>query len=652
MESGKAIEIGIEAPSFKEGDLDLVGLSGREAMSEPFRFSLELLSERHDLKADDLVGATVDVWMVKTSGTKRFFNGVIRAFAAGARQGDGRRAYRAEMVPALWMLGQRSDCRVFQNMGADKVIEEVLKDAGVANLQNKITGSLPKREYCVQYRETDLDFISRLMEEEGIYYYFKHEKGKHHLVLAQTPSAYFDGEDKDLIYDAGGREDLVLDHWSHAYRVIPAKWVQADYSTDAPAAAVLSNAPTRIKLKASKDLERFDYPGGYTEKRRGDTLTGYRMEVDEAAHEVVTAAGTYRTLEVGGKFSVSEHEIKSEESDTWVITSMEHSASGEGVDYRASFTAIPAKTPFRSGGSAPKPVVHGMQVAMVTGPKGEIVHTDEQGRVKVQFYWDREGQKDEKTSCWVRVAQATAGGGWGSMFVPRVGHEVLVSFLEGDPDRPVVTGSMYNGTNKPPFKPSEKKGWSGITTDTLGSDRKGNEFRLDDTDGKEQIYFYALKDYERKVEHNDKLTLVKGDRTVELTEGNLSTTLKKGDSTFELDEGGHTVTLKNGDLAMAVKKGKSTLNVDASIEQKSKKITLKADTKIEIVVGGNSIEISTSGITLKAADNKIQLKPGTMKMEGTQVEVKGTAMAKLGAPMTNVQSNGILNLKGSLTKIN
>jgi type VI secretion system secreted protein VgrG len=642
MESGKAIEIGIEAPSFKEGDLALAGLSGREAMSEPFRFSLELLSERHDLKADDLVGVQVDVWMTRTSGTKRYFNGVICAFAAGARQGDGRRAYRAEMVPTLWMLGQRSDCRVFQNMEADKVIEEVLKDAGVANVQNKIGASLPKREYCVQYRETDLDFISRLMEEEGIFYFFSHEKGKHHLVLAQTTSAYFDGEDKDLIYDPGGRKDEVLDTWSHAYRVIPAKWIQADYSVDAPADPVLAEEPTRIKLKGSKGLERFDYPGGFTDKGRGGKLTGFRMEVDEAAHEVVTAGGTYRALEVGAKFTVDEHEIKSEESNTWVVTSMEHSATAEGVDYRASFTAIPAKTPFRSPRSTPTPVVHGMQVAVVTGPAGELVYTDDLGRVKVQFYWDRKGQKDEKTSCWVRVAQATAGSGWGSVYIPRMGHEVLVSFLEGDPDRPVVTGSMYNGKNIPSFSPSDCKGWSGITTNSLSRPDKGNEFRLDDTADEEQVYLYALKDFLTVVEE--------GDRTVELRGGDDTTTLQQGDRTIHLEDGNQTVTLDSGDLSVNVQ-GDISEEADA-ILSKGQKITLQADSKIELKVGGNSIEISTSGITLKAADNKIQLKPGSLKVEGTQVEVKGSAMAKLGAPMTNVQANGILILKGSLTKIN
>ena len=654
--------IGIEAASFKEGDLTLTGFSGREAFSEPFLFSLELLSENHDIAADDLVGGKVDVWMEMESGDKRYFNGIIRAFAAGARSGDGRRMYRAEMVPVLWLLSQRSDCRVFQNKSAAEVIEEVLKDAGVPNVTNSLTASRPKREYCVQYRETDLDFISRLMEEEGIFYFFKHEKGKHSLVLADAASAYSSGEDKDLLYDSGGRRTHLLDTWDHTYRVIPAKWVQSDYSADAPADPVLSDAPTKIKLKANKGLERFEYPGGYTEKGEGGRLTGYRMEAEEAVHEVVTAGGTYRTLRVGEKFTMHEHEIKSEESKQWVITALEHAASEDGVDYRATFSAIPAATVFRSRRALCKPVIQGMQIGVVTGPKDEIVYTDDKARVKVQFYWDREGQKNEKTSCWVRVAQATAGGGWGSMFIPRVGHEVLVSFLEGDPDRPVVTGSMYNGTNKPPFDPSSKKGWSGITTDTLAKDRKGNELRLDDTDGKEQIYFYALKDFERKVEHNDKITLVKGDRTVELSEGNLATTLKKGNATFDLDEGdytttlkkgGHTVTLSDGDLAIAVKKGKSSLNANNSIEQVSKKITLKANSSLELKVGGNSIVINSGGITLKAGGSKIQLVSAAITAKSTVVKIKGDSMMKAeSGAVAQVKAGAVLMLKGSLTKIN
>lgn len=638
MESGKAVEIGIEVAGFKEGDLALAGFSGREGISEPFRFSLELLSERHDLGADDLVGAKVDLWMAVVAGEKRYFNGIVCAFAAGGRHGDGRRAYRAEVVPTLWLLGERSGCRVFQNLSAVEVIEKVLEDGGVTDLSNKLKGSRPKREYCVQYRETDLDFVSRLMQEEGIFYFFQHDKGNHTLVLGDDASAYFDCKDKELIYDAGGRKHEVLDAWSHAYRVIPAKWVQADYSAEAPADPVLADAPTKIKLKANKGLERYEYPGGYTEKAEGGRLTGYRMEAEEAEHEVVTAGGTYRTLAVGGKFSVTEHEIKAEENKPWVITAMDHAASGRGVDYRATFTAIPAATPFRSRRARPKPVVHGMQTAVVTGPKNEIVYTDKQGRVRVQFYWDREGAKDEKTSCWVRVAQTTAGSGWGSMYVPRVGHEVLVSFLEGDPDRPVVTGSMYNGTNKPGFDPSKNKGWSGITTDTLAKDRKGNEFRLDDTDGKEQIFLYALKDFERKVEANDKLTLVKGDRTVELSEGNLLTHLKKGDSDFQISDGNHLVTLGKGDHVVAVKQGKSSLQADSAIEQESKKITLKADSSVELSVGGNSIEISGSGITLKVGGSEVKMGPASISIKSTAVKVEGSAQ-------TDVKSGGILGLK-------
>ena len=388
---------------------------------------------------------------------------------------EKRRNYRAEVVPWLWFLTRTSDCRIFQQKTAPEIIEQIFKDLGFSDFKAQLSGKHPKREYCVQYRETDFNFVSRLMEEEGIFYFFQHEKSKHTLVLADQKSAYVDCPEKQVDYPRDPGSRAIEDHltaWEHRYEFRTGKWSQTDYnfedhparSAPLPAKLMMTNESTTVDLPDAKKYEFYDFPGTYAKKDEGDGYTKLRMEEEEVEYDVVHASSNCRTFFSGGKFKVRDHVASSEKGKGYVITSLQHSAtegyeSGDASDfkYHNNFTCIPDSVVFRPARTTPRPMIHGVQPAVVTGPPGEEIYPDKYGRVKVQFFWDREGKRDDKSSCWVRVSQDYAGKAWGTVTIPRIGQEVLVSFLEGDPDRPIITGRVYNADQTPPYPLPSKK---------------------------------------------------------------------------------------------------------------------------------------------------------------------------------------------------
>lgn len=518
----------------------LDSFTGSENMSTLYTYQLEMYSTKDWIAPQEIVGKKIS-WSVKLEdGSKRKFSGYVNRFAAGDRE-TAMRSYRADAVPWLWFLTLNTDFKAYQEKTVPEIIEETFKKHGFQDYETgEIREKHPKWEYCVQYNESDFNFVSRLMEQEGIFYFFRHDGDKHVMVLADSKGAYKNADENQLVYEythsSRMRQDR-LTAWDHQFEFTSGKYSQTDYYFEDPARAertpskiLQTEQPSVVQLDGNKKYEVFYYPGEYEKKPEGDPDTKCRIGAEETRHDGIVGSSTYRSLGVGKKFTIQKHDCTSEIGKSYAITSITHSASeptrygvAEGglanADYRNRFTCIPDSTTFRPVRSTPKPLIHGIQSAVVVGPDGEEIWCDKYGRVKVQFFWDRYGKRDEKTSCWMRVAQPSAGKGWGTMAIPRIGQEVVVSFLEGDPDRPLITGLVYNPDQMVAYDLPKEKNKTLIKTNSTPGGNGFNEIRLDDTAGKEQIFVHAQYDFDQRILH-DKRELVKNDVHTTI-EGNL-----------------------------------------------------------------------------------------------------------------------------------
>lgn len=551
----------------------LASVTGTEAISSIYEYELEALSEDDAIDPKKIVGKSVTV---ELRGKEiRHIDGYVVRMSKGDMLETGKnkalRQYRMTIVPWLWFLSKRVNCRIFQEMTAVDVIDEVLKDHNViAKYQKKLKSTYKKREYCVQFNESDFDFVTRLMEEEGIAYYFLHDKGKHELVLVDQQNAYSDCAESKVVYTQGDLKDSHVFEWDHQYAYTTGKWSVTDYDFTKPTTSLMASAPTVVDLPGIEQYEHYEYPGFYATASDGKNAAGARMTADEVPHDIIKGASNCLSFYAGGVFQLAEHESKAE-TGKYLLTSISIRAkddsylSGEGntQGYSNSFQCIPAKVHFRPAVTRVKQVMRGPQTALVVGNKGEEIHIDKYSRIKVQFYWDREGKLDANSTCYIRVAQAFAGNKWGSQFIPRIGQEVIINFLDGDPDRPIVTGAVYNADNMPPYATKTQSGIKTHST-TKGGTSNFNEFRFEDKKGSEEIFIQAEKDFKR---------LVKNDE-----EGKI--------------EANHT------------------LKITKASKTEAKSILLKAQDSITLKVGGSSIKMTPTGIVIKS----------------TKVDVKGSAM--------------------------
>ena len=625
----------IDTPLGKD-KLLVESFSGEEEISQLFRFRLDLVSEEASVAPKDIVGKKVTVSIMQADdSTERYFNGYISRFSQLPSIGRYYR-YRAEMVPWLWFLTLSSDCKIFQQKNVTAIFEEVFQHFGFSDFEAaEIRGQHPDRDYCVQYRESAFQFVTRLMEEEGIFFFFRHEQGKHTLVLADSkgvhqPCPY---QDKVEMQPSAGRgfarqEDTVTE-WERHYEYRTGKWAQTDYNFETPSTSLLTTVETIVDLDENKKYEVYDYPGEYLNKGEGDALTKLRMEEEEVGYDVATGRSDCRFLSTGFKFTLQRH-AQREQNATYVLTSVAHAAQqggffGDDNDYEQSysnsFRCIPQDVTFRPACETPKPIVYGTQTALVVGPKGEEIYTDSHGRVKVQFYWDRIGKKDDKSSCWIRVSQPWAGKNWGGVWLPRIGQEVVVDFLEGDPDRPLIVGRVYNAEQTPPYGLPDNQTQSGFKSRSSrnGGTEDFNEIRFEDKKGEEQMVFHAQKDMDTTVE-NDETRLVEHDRTTTI-QNNETKTVKEGNQEVTIEMGNHT---------MKVKMGNMNTNVDLGKEER------EAMQSIELKVGQSSVKLDQSGVTIK----------------GLQITIEGQITVDVKSIMTTVKGDAILTAKGGLVMIN
>jgi type VI secretion system secreted protein VgrG len=493
------------------------GMHAREELGRLFSFQLDLLSEDGAVKPEDVLGKNVTVKVALPDDSTRYFNGFVTRFSAGEKYGRYHR-YGALVQPWLWFLTRTADCRIFQEMSVPDIVKAVLGELDVNDFKMELTGSYRKLVYCVQYRETDFNFISRLLEHEGIYYYFKHTDGHHTMVMTDSSSqaAAFAGYDVLQYFEPGRLARPDVEHiqtWEFGRQIQPGAYVHDDYDLERPS----------VNLKAQKSLARghsqashemYDYPGFYVKKPDGEQYAGVRIEEHAAQYEAAQASTNARGVCAGYLLKLDnypradqnkEHLILAASHDL-VFSQYEALPHAVGVDYRCQFTAMATTEQFRPKRITPKPFVQGPQTAVVVGPSGDQIYTDKYGRVKVQFRWDRRGEKNENSSCWIRVSSPWAGKGWGAVATPRIGQEVIVDFLEGDPDQPIITGRVYNQEQLPPFGFPAGAVISGVKSDThKGSGN--NEMSLDDTAGSERVYIHGQFNMDTVIEHDQTSTI-------------------------------------------------------------------------------------------------------------------------------------------------
>jgi type VI secretion system secreted protein VgrG len=661
---------GLKIDSPLGGDLICRSFNGQDKLGRLFDYRLDLLSLNTEIQFDDIVGQRVTVSMELENG-ERYFDGYVTEFRYAGTLGQFA-WYQATVRPWFWFLTRTSDCRIFQNQKVPDIIKAVFRDNGMSDFKDMLSGSYREWVYCVQYRETDFNFISRLMEQEGIYYYFEHEKGKHTLVLADGLGAHqpFPGYETVPYFppdpNAALRERDHIQHWTVTQAIVPGKYAIKDFDFEKPKVdltAKLSDPPTHDY--PISDHEIYDYPGEYNEVGDGNTYVKRKLEELKAQQERVQAGGSARGMSAGCLFTL-ENFGREDQNKEYLVISVSHdlksdpleTSSGSGGEdfYSCRLEVMDSSQQYRSERITPKPIVQGPQTAMVVGPSGEEIYCDEYARVKVQFHWDRYGNNDQDSSCWVRVSQAWAGKNWGAIHIPRIGQEVLVSFLEGDPDQPLITGRVYNAINMPPYELEANKTQSGIKSRSSkgGSENNFNEFRFEDKKNKEEVYFQAEKDLNSLVK-NKETRKVKNSRTSNVGEmhtypppndpivenmtvhADRSTTIMGNDVLSVAQEmaatTGREVTIHNGDHKLEVSKG----NQETKVSMGNKTTTVSM---------GNIKTEASLGKTEETALQSIEMKVGanSIKIDQAGVHIKGI--------MINIEGMAITTIKGGFVKIN
>lgn len=575
-------------------------LSGEEALSLPFTFRVEAFSPDHPVDLTQLIGRPAVISMRSGRQDDRHFHGHV-ATATYLGMDFANRHYRYQMllVPWLWFLSKRTDCRIFQNRTVPQIAEEIFKELGFSDYKLQLIGTPPSRPYCVQYRETDLNFLSRLFEEEGIFYFFTHERDRHILVLGDAPAVH------EALPGSGTvevkRADTVdakpgIIFMSESIQVRSGRHALSDHNFETPKADLTATATTVQPQPFNADLEQFDYPGGHADRAEGDRRTKLRMEQAEATYRHYVGRSNVTVLGCGAAMQVARHEIR-DYNRRYTLLSVVHQASndlnGDGAGYSNRFIAIPHDTPYRPPIRSQKVLVEGPQTATVVGPKGEEIHTDKYGRIKVSFHWDRRSKADEASSCWVRVGQALAGARWGGMFIPRVGMEVIVEFLEGDPDCPIVTGCVYNADSMPPYPLPGNRTRSLIKTRTSPKASGFNELRFEDKAGAEHIFIHAQRDMDLRVLSRRRALIGATDH---LTIG--------GDRRASV-KGSDSLTVAR-DMKTKVEAALS-LDVAADIDQKAgtniavkagMQLVLEAGSLLSLKVGGSFLTLGPSGVAI------------------------------------------------------
>jgi len=602
---------------------------GTERLSSLFEYNLMLFAESREVDFSTLMGQSATV-SVSVGSEKRTYNGIIGWFdqeGTPFKPLTASTTYRAILYPKLWLLTMSGQCRIFQNKSTIDIITSILDEAQIIYSNQVTTCGQDPLDFCVQYDETDFNFISRLMEREGIFYFFQQDQETHKLVLADSPSAHVPCPNAATasFQDSSLYDDMMLKVGSCfiTQRLVPQNNTLKSYNYLTPQTALKSLA-TGNSDAGGGSITR--YRQIFDQQSRGDALAKIQLQSEELPQKMVEGVSTVPFFLAGYKFTLQKHPREDANKD-YVLYETIHEAylEPEGQKehiYKNSYRAFSATIPFKPSQLTPKPRIYGTQTAKVTGKEGEEIYTEEYGRIKVKFHWDPSEKEDDSTSCWIRVATLWAGQAWGSLFTPRIGQEVVVSFIDGNPDYPLVVGSVYNGDHKPPYLPDEPTK-STIKSQSSKAEGEGtvgyNEFRFEDKKDSEEIYIHAQKDFNIKIENDQSITLVGGSRTVALQaqgggeggegggrQGNDSLTLTNGNKSLTIDQGNYTVTLSNGNISITCLQGNVAFDVTGNMAiQCSGDFSVNAGGSATITAGGDISCTSVGEATFTGGGNAI-----------------------------------------------
>lgn len=658
--------------------------SAREAISAPFLFEIRAFSQQGIFDPDSLLyqAVCVKVQQQGGAGVVRYFHGIAQSVSAEGgltqiRGGSDLHAYRITVVPKLWFLSQTVDCRVFQEMTTVAILTQMFNDMGVSDVTYPPAGAA--REYTVQFNESDLHFATRLMEEEGYYYFFQHTDSAHKLIIANANTSFQDVPDAASMHFGGGDSQggRIFD-WERTAATTRGKMTFKDYDPTKSTTLLQNDQPTTLKTGGTASRDDFRWPALSFDSGTITNRTKHEMEAAEAAVSICGGASKYAPLYAGGKFTLGNKPASSYDG-AYVLHSVTHHAtddtflnSGGTPSYENHFTCFPSSVTWRQPLVTPRPRMDGIHTAVVIGPSGEEIYTDDLARVKVRFFWDHRSEATDAQDVWARVIMPWAGNGWGAQFIPRIGTEVAVAFVDGDPDRPIVVGGLYNDQMKPIYSTSDKTK-SGIRTRSSlkGGTSDFNEYTFDDKKGSELIYEQAQKDLSTyvkndqtiKIDHDRKVT-VKNDETVDIQNNqtitvkqNRAITVSQGNSSMTVSTGNHDETISTGNYTTTVSKGNHSTTVsmgnmdntvsmgNLSTDVKMGNISTKADLgqisneamqSIELKVGANSIKIDQMGVTIT----------------GMMIKIQGQVQTQVEGLMTQISGDAMLQVKGAITMIN
>ena len=580
-------------PHLGKDKFALMTLDGSEFVSNTYTYRVMMATYDKSIDDEDLLRKPIVIKVRRDGIPDRIIHGLIQRTKLLGVEQELKPVYfwEATVVPSLWFLNLETDCRHFIKKTAVDIVKEVLKEHGVTNFEFKVQATLPVREFTVQYRETSFNFISRLLEEEGIFYWFEHTEQRHQLVFVDTNSATQNSPHLHKFpYGKGtvaGAAGGVIDNLEQSVSIHTGKMTFQDFNFEKSSVSLLAST------SGKRMAEVYDYPGFYTTKSDGERYARLRLEEQEANLRIIQLDTISTTLLPGYRFEVQDH-FDAQVNTSYIALSssiecrqsvMDDGPGGENSTARLSLSAIPMKVPYRPARIHPKPMIHGVQTAIVCGPAGNEIHCDKYGRVKVQFHWDRKSNRDDNSSHWIRISNTMAGANWGQISIPRIGQEVIVSFLEGDPDRPIITGRVYNDQQMPPYGLPDNKTQSGFKSRSSpgGGSADFNEFRFEDKKGQEQVYLHAKKDFDELIEEQ------------------------------------HTVTVQKKDQIIKIEKGNRKIEVSGTNSCKANKIYEKAALEIKMKCCESKITMDPTTITIEASGSKIVIGPAGITMDAVMI---------------------------------
>lgn len=647
--------------------LQPASLSGSEQLGQLFSYHLTLFSKDSELSLLPLLGSSMTVTF-DTEGYKRYFNGIVSEISQTGFESfsDKRHAeYAVTLVPKAWLLLHKVDCRIYPKMSVPEIIKTVLEEVGYGDLRLSLSGTYAKREYCVQYRESYFNFISRLMEQEGIYYFFQHGDGVHTMVLADSLGAHAAVKGYgELPYrpQAGNSKattEAAITEFASARSVQTIKYSLTDYDPMKPKTSLLGTEPISNAdgNHTVPKLDSFDYPGAHETSSAGAHYAQVRLEAINVAQSLCTGATNVCGVQTGALFKLTKFPRRELNQEYLVVGSTVHienapEVSGQqgGDQFFCHFSVIQSRQPFRSMQTASRPRIAGLQTAVVSGSDtAEDISVDKYGRIQVTFHWNKPDKENFHISCPVRVASSWAGKGWGAVNIPRVGQEVVVSFLEGDPDRPLVIGSVYNADNMPPYALPDNKTQSGIKSRSHegGGADDFNEIRFEDKKGSEDFFLHAQKDMHEEVE-NDHFVAIDHDETIEIKNDQKVTIKNDQKVTIENDQtediaGNRKLTVGKDDKLDVTGNGTTTIG---------QKFKLDAGTEIQLVTGASSIVMKASGeVEIKGVNIKITGEATVAAKANATMEVSSSGMTTVKGSMLSLKGDGMAQLSGGIIMI-